>query len=149
MLQTLLFYQKYSTIPSNTLALLVIPDLKLSDRGLFSGKDFQFVSLAMAQHLIPAEIQPLPNRSKQAALSLQRLGFQILYIGQTISVQAPRQLWESTFHVSFQPQQKTMMAEIENEVTYLTADTNHLILPEELQGLIAEVMFVEPPEFLP
>ena len=27
------------------MALLVIPDLKLSDRGLFSGKDFQFVSL--------------------------------------------------------------------------------------------------------
>jgi adenine deaminase len=27
------------------MALLVIPDLKLSDRGLFSSKDFQFVSL--------------------------------------------------------------------------------------------------------
>ncbi|WP_269141735.1 adenine deaminase C-terminal domain-containing protein [Nostoc sp. NZL] len=27
------------------MALLVIPDLKLSDRGLFSGKDFKFVSL--------------------------------------------------------------------------------------------------------
>ncbi|MUG93581.1 adenine deaminase [Scytonema sp. UIC 10036] len=30
------------------MALLVIPDLKLSDRGLFSGKDFQFVSLWIA-----------------------------------------------------------------------------------------------------
>ncbi|MGB3641875.1 MAG: adenine deaminase C-terminal domain-containing protein [Rivularia sp. (in: cyanobacteria)] len=27
------------------MALLVIPDLKLSDRGLFSGKDLKFVSL--------------------------------------------------------------------------------------------------------
>ena len=27
------------------MALLVIPDLKLSDRGLFSGKDFAFVNL--------------------------------------------------------------------------------------------------------
>jgi len=27
------------------MALLVIPDLKLSDKGLFSGKDFRFVML--------------------------------------------------------------------------------------------------------
>jgi adenine deaminase len=36
------------TAPFMTLsfmALLVIPDLKLSDRGLFNGKDFHFVSL--------------------------------------------------------------------------------------------------------
>jgi adenine deaminase len=36
------------TAPFMTLsfmALLVIPDLKLSDRGLFSGKEFRFVSL--------------------------------------------------------------------------------------------------------
>jgi adenine deaminase len=36
------------TAPFMTLsfmALLVIPDLKLSDRGLFSGQDFRFVSL--------------------------------------------------------------------------------------------------------
>ncbi|AKG24865.1 hypothetical protein [Calothrix sp. 336/3] len=103
----------------------------------------------MVQHLIPAEIRPLPNQSKQAALLLQRLGFQILHISQTISIQAPRQLWESTFHICFQQQQKTTITEIENEVTYLTADTNRLILPEELQGLIAEVTFLEPSEFLP
>lgn len=39
------------SVPFMTLAfmaLLVIPDLKLSDKGLFSGKDFQFVSLWIA-----------------------------------------------------------------------------------------------------
>ena len=29
------------------MALLVIPNLKLSDKGLFSGKDFKFVSLEL------------------------------------------------------------------------------------------------------
>ena len=101
----------------------------------------------MPQNLIPAEIEPLPNQSNQAALALQRLGFRILHIGPTISVQAPRSLWESTFNVSFKEEKKTVMAEIESEVTYLRAVTENLHIPEGLESLISEVMFVEPPEF--
>ena len=101
----------------------------------------------MAQHLIAAEIEPLPNQTKQAALVLQRLGFQILHIGQTISVQAPPSLWESTLNVSFTEENKTVIAEIESEMTYFRAVTDDLIIPEELKNLISEVMFVEPPEF--
>lgn len=101
----------------------------------------------MPQNLIPAEIEPSSNQANQAALALQRLGFQILHIGPTISVQAPRSLWESTFNVSFQEEKKTVMAEIESEVIYLRAVTDNLLIPEELESLISEVMFVEPPEF--
>ena len=101
----------------------------------------------MPQNLIPAEIEPLPHRANQAALALQRLGFRILHIGATISVQAPRSLWESTFNVSFTEEKKTVMAEIESEVTYLRAVTDNLVIPEGLESLISEVMFVEPPEF--
>ena len=101
----------------------------------------------MSQNLIPAEIEPLPNQSNQAALALQRLGFRILHIGATISVQARRSLWESTFKVSFKEERKTVIAEIESEVTYFRAVTDDLIIPEELKNLISEVMFVEPPEF--
>jgi hypothetical protein len=101
----------------------------------------------MPQNLISAEIEPLPNQANQAALALQRLGFRILHIGPTISVQAPRSLWESTFNVSFEPQKKTVMPEIGSEVTYLRAVTDRLVIPEGLQSLISEVMFVEPPEF--
>lgn len=101
----------------------------------------------MSQKLIPAEIEPLPNQAKQAALALQRLGFQVLHIGTTISVQAPRELWESTFNVSFTEEKKTVMAEIESEQTYLRAVTDKLVIPSGVESLISEVMFVEPPEF--
>jgi hypothetical protein len=101
----------------------------------------------MPQTLIPAEIEPLPNQANPAALALQRLGFRILHIGTTISVQAPPSLWESTFNVSFQQEKKTVMAETGSEVTYLRAVTDNLVIPERLETLISEVMFVEPPEF--
>ncbi|MDJ0694175.1 hypothetical protein [Mastigocoleus sp. MO_188.B34] len=101
----------------------------------------------MPQNLISAEIEPLPNQANKAALALQRLGFKILHIGSTISVQAPRSLWESTFNVSFQQEKKTVIAEIGSEVTYLRAVTDNLTIPEGLESLISEVMFVEPPEF--
>jgi hypothetical protein len=101
----------------------------------------------MPQNIISAEIEPLPNQANPAALALQRRGFRILHIGSTISVQAPRSLWESTFNVSFKEEKKTVIPEIGREVTYLRAVTDHLVIPEGLDSLIAEVMFVEPPEF--
>lgn len=101
----------------------------------------------MPQNLISAEIEPLPNQANQAALALQRLGFRILHIGPTISAQAPRSLWESTFNVSFEQQKKTDIPEIGRQVTYLKAITDRLVIPKGLGGLISEVMFVEPPEF--
>ena len=101
----------------------------------------------MPQNLISAEIEPLPNLANQAALALQRLGFHILHIGPTISVQAPLSLWESTFNVSFTKEKKTIMAEIDSEVTYLRAVTDNFVIPKGLESLISDVMFVEPPEF--
>lgn len=107
----------------------------------------QQVEENMPQDLVSAEIAPVPNQANQAALALQRLGFRILHIGPTISVQAPRSLWESTFNVSFQAERKTTLAETDSEVTYLRADTADLVIPEALGGVVAEVIFVEPPEF--
>lgn len=107
----------------------------------------QIEEVTMPQNLISAEIEPLPNKSKQAALELQRLGFKILRVDKTISVQAPRSLWESTFNVSFKEENKTVMAEIEAEKTYSRAVTDSLIIPEKLESSISEVMFIEPPEF--
>lgn len=102
----------------------------------------------MQEDTISAEIEPLPNQANQAALALQRLGFRILHIGPTISVQGPQSLWVSTFNVSFEPQRKTTMAEVEEgEITYQKASVEDMRVPTELQSLIADVMFVEPPEF--
>ncbi len=101
----------------------------------------------MSQNLISAEIEPLPNKANQAALALQRLGFQIFGIGAFISVQGQRSLWESTFNISFKEEKKTVIAEIESEETYFKPITYNLLIPEELESLIGSVVFVEPPEF--
>ena len=102
----------------------------------------------MPENTISAEIESSPNHSRQTALALQQLGFRILHIGPTISVQAPQSLWESTFNVSFQPQQKTLIQEIDgSEVTYSRAVVDNIQMPEQLQTLVTGVMFVEPPEF--
>jgi len=102
----------------------------------------------MRENIISAEIEPLPNQANQAALALQRLGFRVLHIGPTISVQGSQSLWVSTFNVSFEMQEKTALAEVEGgEVTYQKALVEDMRVPTELQSLIAGVMFVEPPEF--
>jgi hypothetical protein len=101
----------------------------------------------MPDAMIPAEVEPRPSQAHQAALALQRLGFRVLHIGPTISVQGPQALWESTFHVSFEQRRKTVLREVEGgEVTYPHARTETLGIPPELQHLIAAVLFVEPPE---
>jgi hypothetical protein len=101
----------------------------------------------MPQNLISAEIQPRPDQHHQAALALQQLGFRILHIGPTISVQASQSRWESTFNVSFEEVTTPSIAEIGSETTYSRAITEDLEIPAELAELIEEVMFVEPPEF--
>ncbi|MEB3179267.1 MAG: hypothetical protein VKL59_09585 [Nostocaceae cyanobacterium] len=104
--------------------------------------------LSMSDNIISAEIQPLPNQAQPAAKALQSLGFRILHIGQTISVEAPRSLWESTFNVSFTSEQKNVLPEIPTgRVRYPKAVTDKMQIPSQLIDSVAEVMFQEPPEF--
>lgn len=101
----------------------------------------------MQELMIAAEIEPVPNRANQVALALQRLGFRILHIGPTISVEGPPLLWTSTFNVAFESRKKRVMQELEGgEVIYQCAVTEEMRIPPDLQGLVAGVAFVEPPE---
>ncbi len=45
-----------------------------------------------------------------------------------------------------QEEKKATMSEIEKETTYLRVVIDSLVIPQELENLISEVMFVEPPE---
>lgn len=102
----------------------------------------------MQEHLIAAEIEPFPNRANGTALALQRLGFRILHIGPTISVEGPPSLWMSTFNVTFEQRKKRVMQELEGgEVIYQRAVTEEMRIPSHLRDLIEQVVFVEPPEF--
>ena len=102
----------------------------------------------MAPNVASAEVEPQPSQVRQAASRLQHLGFRILHIGQTISVEGSRSLWESTFNISFESQKKKTMEEVPgSEVTYLRAPTSEMQIPSDLQEFIARVEFAEPPEF--
>ena len=86
-------------------------------------------------------------KTQASAWVLQQLGFRILHIGQTISVQGPQSLWHSTFGVSFEVRTKQTMPEVEaSKVTYPKALTERMRIPEDLRELVASVSFVEPPE---
>lgn len=103
----------------------------------------------MTEKIISAEVESLPNKANQAAIALQRLGFKILHIGLTISVQGPQSLWESIFNVSFETRKKIIIAEVEGgEVTFQMALTENMRIPLELEDLVSNLMFTEPPEFI-
>lgn len=96
---------------------------------------------------IPAEIEPKPGQSRAAAKALQELGFKILHLGPTISVEAPEELWRSTFEVRFANARKQQLRGVDaSEVSYRRARTDTVSIPESLERLVASVAFVEPPE---
>ncbi len=96
---------------------------------------------------ISAEVDPVAGQAYEAALGMQRLGFRILHIGPTISVEGPQSLWESIFQISFQSRTKNTTDYVEGDVvTYPEALTEGISLPKEIQGLVEDVMFVKPPE---
>jgi len=102
----------------------------------------------LPENVVLAEVEPLPDEANRAALALQQLGFRIMHIGPTISVQGPKSLWESLFNVSFEPRTNTSVAEIKgSEVDYEKALVTDMRVPRELQDLVSEVTFMEPPEF--
>jgi hypothetical protein len=101
----------------------------------------------MSENIIAAEVLPLLKQSHKAVVALENLGFRILHIGQTISVEAPESLWRAIFNISFIKQQKIVMPEVGIEnMTYLEAVMHDFQIPAQMQDLIADVMFVEPPE---
>ncbi|HXQ37731.1 MAG TPA: hypothetical protein VN843_27225 [Anaerolineales bacterium] len=100
----------------------------------------------MSKKMIAAEITPTPNQASQASKALQDLGFRILHLGPTISVQGSQALWKRTFKVSFKDEEKTASEEAGIKTTYPRAQQETVKIPEELKQLIAEIAFVEPPE---
>lgn len=98
-------------------------------------------------NMIAAEIVPQPNRAQSTAKALQQLGFRVLDIGSTVSVQAPAKLWEETFQVSFSRKRKERLSISPGSTTEYSAPEGPVEIPESFRELIADVLFVQPPEF--
>lgn len=95
--------------------------------------------------IVNAEIVYRAGMKTDAARAMQQLGFHILDVGDTISVRAPPELWTSTFAVRFEQRTKQVTEGVSD--TYLTPLTDQMRTPNNLDELIADVLFVEPPEY--
>lgn len=97
--------------------------------------------------LIAGEITPQPHQTNAAGLILQQQGFQVLHLGRTISVQAPKSLWESLFHIQFIPERKPLKSDTpQEEKPVYRPDMNHVAIPLAMQHLIQDIAVSEPPE---
>lgn len=101
----------------------------------------------MAANVISGEITPCTNQAARAAKKLQQIGFRVLHIGPTISVQGAQRLWESTFSIRFHLERKQTSAETGVESVYPRPDHDPVAIPAQFQGLIQSIAIVEPPEW--
>jgi hypothetical protein len=102
----------------------------------------------MSNITISAEIIPVKDRAQLAAKALQQIGFRILHVGTSISVQASDQVWKDTFHVSFvEKVRQRVPGSPGSSFKYAVPDRKSSIrTPALLRDLVAEVLFIEPPE---
>jgi hypothetical protein len=91
---------------------------------------------------LAAEVFAEPRREREAAQALQRLGFRVLHIGTTISVDAPQSLWEKVFGVAFE-EVRTRSLEVLPETGF-----KRPVVPSELKGLVTDVSFQQPPKLM-
>lgn len=90
---------------------------------------------------ISAEIEPFFSKGRNAATEMQKLGFKIFHVGETISVEGRKSLWKKIFKTKFVRKSKVGPHGI-----YFKAIEGSTEVPENLSDLISSVYFVEPPE---
>ena len=97
--------------------------------------------------IVSAEIVPSAGNATQVARDLQNRGFRVLRTDDTISVDGPESLWSDVFGVRFDRRQRPASADTpQPETQYAVPQDSTLRIPEAFQGLIDDVLFVEPPE---
>lgn len=75
---------------------------------------------------VSAEVWPHPGKARSAAAALQDLGFRVLHIGETVSVDAPAPLWAQVFKS--------------------TSTSGETSIPEALHEWVREISLVKPPD---
>ena len=97
--------------------------------------------------MLTAEVISIGEKNA-VALALQRHGFRVLSIGETITIGGEPETFEKFFKVKMERRTKDVLpgipgpakAEFYRHVTLP-------VIPEEFKALIKEVLFPEPPEF--
>jgi hypothetical protein len=98
--------------------------------------------------LVAAEITPRGGKEREAARTLQAMGFRVHAVGATISVDAPRERWKTAFAARFAPVRQHRE---KRRTPGAAASGQHVSpvafqVPASLEPLVESVVFVEPPE---
>ncbi len=98
--------------------------------------------------MITAEVIPVPNKRAQAATALQRAGFRVLAVGESITISAETNLFESFFGIRLIKQRKQVVRGLPESAGKEFFRPEKLpIIPREFASLIKDVVFPEPPEY--
>ena len=96
--------------------------------------------------LVAAEITPRGGREQEAARALKAMGFRVHAVGQTISVDAPRERWRATFAARFPPSRRIRQKRPVPGAAAPAVSSVAFQVPPALEPLVEHVAFVEPPE---
>ncbi len=97
--------------------------------------------------MISAEVMSVAGEDTKLARKLQGLGFRVLSLDGTISVDGSQSLWTSIFGVQFEEQSRPGLAGLLDETeAYQKALRSTVIIPPNLKELIQDIAFIEPPE---
>lgn len=96
--------------------------------------------------MLTAEV--IPSGEKNAlALKLERHGFRVLSIGETITIGGEPEIFEKFFKVKMEKRSKDVLPGIPGTAKEFYMPKTPPVIPEEFRSLIKEVLFPEPPEF--
>ena len=97
--------------------------------------------------MIAAEIQPADGKAETVARELQRRGFRVHHVGDTVSVDADEALWSAVFGARFEDVERTTDDSARPAETFRRVVKGTLEIPPQLRVLIDDVALIEPPEF--
>jgi len=97
--------------------------------------------------MLTADVIPIQDKNI-VALKLQEQGFDILSIGETITIKGSPEIFEKFFNMKMEKTSKSVLSGISDstKVEFYKPLTPPSI-PEEFKSLIKEVFFPEPPEY--
>lgn len=97
--------------------------------------------------MLTAEVIPIGEKNA-VALALQRQGFRVLSIGETITIGGESEIFENFFKVKMERLTKDVLPGIPSPAkAEFYRPVTPPVIPEEFKALFKEVLFPEPPEF--
>lgn len=97
---------------------------------------------------VSAQAVPEPGKEMTAAKALERLGFKVLSVSEVIFLEGERSLFEEAFGIRLEALSKKVLPGIsEGSVRNYWRKTGRITLPGEVEGLVQDLVFPEPPEF--